>query len=134
MTDSPAGQSARYAGNFDAAIAEIETRELKHTKGPWTMEVVRTSVGVCFKVGPFPWKQGKLNHACIYADYPSGTDYAECEANARLIAAAPELLEAAQIGLAFALVKFGNLDPDANAAFDRIRAAIAKATGPALPA
>ena len=66
----------------------------KHTPGPWTMETVRTSAGVCFKVGPFPWKRGELNHACIYADYPSSADHAQCEANARLIAAAPDLLAA----------------------------------------
>jgi len=70
--------------------------EIKHTLGPWTLETVRTSVGVCFKVGPFPWKQGKLNHACIYADYPSSAEHAECLANALLIAAAPELLSALQ--------------------------------------
>lgn len=56
-----------------------------HTPGPWTMETTRTSVGVCFKVGPFPWKNGKLNHACIYADYPgNGPHDAELVANARL--------------------------------------------------
>lgn len=66
----------------------------KHTPGPWTMETVRTSNGVVFKVGPFPWKLGKLNHACIYADYPGSEGHAICEANAQLTAAAPELLEA----------------------------------------
>lgn len=80
-----------------------------HTPGPWTMETVRTSAGVCFKVGPFPWKEGKLNHACIYADYPSSREHAECEANARLIAAAPDLLEALlefQRGFADGSIKF----------------------------
>jgi len=68
----------------------------KHTLGPWTMQTVRTSSGVCFKVGPFPWKHGKLNHACIYADYPTpgGPEYVVAVANAVLIAAAPDLLEA----------------------------------------
>ena len=66
----------------------------KWTPGPWTMETVRTSVGVCFKVGPFPWKNGKLNHACIYADYPGPQEHATAEANAKLIAAAPDLAEA----------------------------------------
>ena len=71
---------------------------MSYTLGPWTMETVRTSCGVCFKVGPFPWKNGKLNHACIYADYPtpSSIEYKTAVANAKLIASAPELLEALQ--------------------------------------
>lgn len=70
--------------------------EVKHTPGPWTLETVRTSSGLCHKIGPFPWKTGKENHACIYDDYPShGSDGTpELLANAHLIAAAPEMLEA----------------------------------------
>ena len=69
----------------------------KHTPGPWAVETVRTSCGVCHKVGPWPheWRSGKTTSACIYDDYPSppeGTD--TMLANARLIAAAPDLLEA----------------------------------------
>src|SRR5690606_24171312 len=68
----------------------------QHTPGPWTLETVRTSSGLCHKVGPFPWKQGKENHACIYDDYPAlGSDGTpELVANARLIAAAPDMLAA----------------------------------------
>jgi len=87
------------------------------------METVRTSVGVCFKVGPFPWKRDKLNHACIYADYPSSADHAQCEANARLIAAAPDLLDACKA------VDEATRGGDYEAAFKAVRAAIAKATG-----
>lgn len=66
-----------------------------HTPGPWTLETVQTSVGWCHKVGPFPWRDGKQNHACVYDDYASGHfGTPELIANARLIAAAPELLEA----------------------------------------
>jgi hypothetical protein len=47
------------------------------------------------KVGPFPWKDGKPSNACIYVDYPgNGAVEAELLANARLIAAAPEMLDA----------------------------------------
>jgi len=65
----------------------------EHTPGPWSLETVRTSSGICYKIGPFPWREGKSNHACIYVDYP-GTDAttAELEANARLITSAPEIL------------------------------------------
>lgn len=73
----------------------------EHTPGPWSLETVRTSSGLCHKVGPFPWKAGKENHACIYDDYPAqgskGTP--ELVANARLIAASPELLAAAELAL-----------------------------------
>ncbi len=70
--------------------------EIKHTPGPWKFETVRTSFGLCHKIGPFPWKHDKQNHACIYMDYPNhdgrGLFEDELTANARLIAAAPDLL------------------------------------------
>ena len=64
------------------------------TSGPWLFETVRTSCGVCHKIGPWPhkWRHGADMSACIYDDYPSppeGTD--TMLANARLIAAAPDL-------------------------------------------
>lgn len=67
------------------------------TPGPWSVETVRTSCGVCHKIGPWPhkWRAGETMSACIYDDYPSppeGTD--TMLANARLIAAAPEMLAA----------------------------------------
>ena len=69
----------------------------KPTPGPWTLTTVPTSIGICHKIGPFPDMRGdgKPTHACIYVD---GVYRAEHKptllANARLIAAAPELLEA----------------------------------------
>lgn len=112
----------------------------KHTPGPWTNQVVRTSVGVCFKIGPFPWRRGKLNHACIYADYPtpSNPEYLECAANARLIAAAPEMLEALRVAKEFMeIASDWNIDEaeiggEMRSTYDWldvIRSAIAKATG-----
>lgn len=69
--------------------------EVKHTPGPWTFETVQTQSGICHKIGPFPWKNGKQNHACIYVDYASTGDIEkELAANARLMVAAPEMLEA----------------------------------------
>jgi hypothetical protein len=77
----------------------IETDKLaelraKATPGPWGMETVRTSCGVCHKIGPWPhkWRHGSNMSACIYDDYPSppeGTD--TMLANAALIALAPDL-------------------------------------------
>lgn len=70
----------------------------KHTPGPWTAETVKTSCGVCHRVGPFPspeWMcRKKPSHACIYDDYPAGSGTSELVANAHLIAAAPEMYEA----------------------------------------
>lgn len=72
----------------------------EHTPGPWIMETVATQIGICHKIGPFPGKRpaDKPRHACLYADYPSASAPGDAEllANARLIAAAPELLRACQ--------------------------------------
>ncbi len=70
----------------------------EHTPGPWLLETAPTSCGICHKIGPFPWRGGKQNHACIYVDHPgTGAETQELEANARLIAAAPDLLAAIKI-------------------------------------
>ena len=113
-----------------------------HTPGPWTLETVPTSIGSCHKIGPFP--SGRLasgTYACVYADgIRIGVDdnipmAVELLANARLIAAAPDLLAALQQlvaatwGLAPATSADGCYtdDPKERDA----RAAIAKATGEA---
>ena len=71
----------------------------QHTPGPWMIETVPTSVGICHKIGPFPPRcpdDVTPRSACLYADYPSVHNPADNElyANARLIATAPDLLEA----------------------------------------
>ena len=66
-----------------------------HTPGPWGIETVKTSCGHCHKVGPFPWRDDEANHACIYVDDSHAwVNGKELEANARLIAASPDLLDA----------------------------------------
>ena len=61
------------------------------TPGPWSVETVPTSCGICHKVGPFPGKRpdDPPRHACLYADYPSQGNPAddELKANADFIAA-----------------------------------------------
>ena len=100
----------------------------KHTPGPWTLETVQTSCGICHKIGPFPWKDGKQNHACIYADYPgTGPIEKELLANARLIAAAPDLLEACE--KAKKLLEPNLVEPG-RTVFWELVAAISKATQP----
>lgn len=98
---------------------------MKHTPGPWTLETVTTAVGICHKIGPFPPRRPDdvtTRSACLYADYPSGCNPAdeELKANARLIAAAPELLEA----LEYAIRQIPEL-----ASVPGVKAAIAKAKG-----
>jgi len=105
--------------------------EAKHTPGPWSLETVQTACGICHKIGPFPWRPGKTRSACIYADYPShdGSSPVDVEllANARLIAAAPDLLEA--LKLTDAMLSGANMN--AKVVERKARAAIAKAEPPA---
>ena len=69
----------------------------KHTPGPWLSRTVPTSAGLCHVVSAADWRG-----AFIYGDgIRVGVDEAlpkaqELAANARLIAAAPELLAALQ--------------------------------------
>jgi hypothetical protein len=100
----------------------------KHTPGPWAWANVPTSCGVCFKIGPLYVERGTESHACIYADYPGKMALELGEANARLIAAAPELLEALKLCAAVCasetMHKTGLID-----ALEKALAAIAKVEG-----
>lgn len=93
----------------------------KHTPGPWQRSGVRVKLGAedCLQVGPdgFP--------VAFLPIGKSATDHAGAIADARLIAAAPELLEAAQE----ALMELRRVSP--SLASPKLRAAIAKATGAA---
>jgi len=59
------------------------------TPGKWEVETVPTSIGRCHKVGP----------ACIYDDYNFKGDPSYLLDMAKLISAAPELLEACKHAL-----------------------------------
>lgn len=68
---------------------------MKHTSGPWALETVKTSCGICHKIGDFSKGRNRKNtYGCVYDDYPSGDASREIEANAKLMAAAPDLLAA----------------------------------------
>lgn len=71
----------------------------EHTPGPWKLETVKTQVGICHRIGPFPpaRPRDEPSHACIYVDgrYKPEDDPVSL-ANARLIAAAPDLLAACE--------------------------------------
>lgn len=67
-----------------------------HTPGPWTVETLPTSSGHCHKIDPI--------RACLYVDH-RGAGWSDevttrALADARLIAAAPDLLAACQAAYA----------------------------------
>lgn len=88
---------------------------MAHTKGPWTLETVKTSCGICHKVGDFTRGRDRKNtYGCVYDDYPDssmdGSPSAAIAANAKLMAASPCLLEALQ--MVAAKIKSGDDRPD----------------------
>jgi len=106
-----------------------------HTPGPWTYEGDHTHRQFNIRMlGHLIGTKDEAKHICTVNNLPThvlaNRDPATAEANARLIAAAPELLEAlkrAAFALESAVMLQGlaELAPYANAA----RAAIAKAKG-----
>lgn len=68
----------------------------KYTPGPWFAKEVQTSCGRCFKVGPVEVIEGSHGAIILYDDFtflnPHSTGVAK--ANAALISAAPDLLDA----------------------------------------
>ena len=68
--------------------------EAMFTKGPWKLETVKTSVGVCHKIGPLG-NATKLKDACLYDDcYSAVPRDLQLLADAHLIVAAPDMYEA----------------------------------------
>ena len=94
----------------------------KHTPGPWS--VVEHDHAICIQTeSPSKTKYGASRYAAIGGfDRNDRAQLEEARANARLIAAAPELLEALKV-----LVENGGIGPEQM--FHDARAAIAKATG-----
>jgi hypothetical protein len=106
----------------------------KYTPGPWILATVPTSVGSCHKIGPFPNGSRVETFACVYADgIRLGIDDAnpaavQLAANARLIAAAPMMLEALQDCLtAMTALHCGSVSKAD--IVESARSAIAQATG-----
>ena len=90
----------------------------KHTPGPWT---VSPSSKASTLTRVFSVDEGRL---VASANGPGLSESGEAEANARLIAAAPELLEALELFLSCKVT-----NDQQNEAARIARAAIAKATG-----
>ena len=104
----------------------------KHTPGPWLLRTTPTSAGLCHIVSAADWRG-----AFIYGDgIRKGVDDAlpkaqELAANARLIAAAPDLLEALQALVNQSLQRGVPTDPGhpGRIALALAESAISKATG-----
>jgi hypothetical protein len=98
----------------------------KHTPGPWEVEDITSQGAMVYR----RIKTSKDEPVGSVSAYKlSKKRDAEAEANARLIAAAPELLEALEMMIA----DFGDYPASKRPclAFDLARAAIARATGDA---
>lgn len=98
----------------------------KHTPGPWMAEEVKTSIGRAFRINDKPG-QDFDNVATIYDSHTwdNKKGPVQHEANARLIASAPELLVALEELLAAAEEDGGEL----NDPIEKAKAAISKAKG-----
>ena len=95
-----------------------------HTKGPWA--VVEHPHAICVRTeSPSKTKYGASRYAAIGGfDRNDRAQLEEARANARLIAAAPELLEA----LTDCVEHMHWTQPQGEAALKKAKAAIAKAT------
>ena len=81
------------------------TDQAKHTPGPWTIDkhgIITGGAYQCTSVGAVcTWQaENRAKAGTAIMDGWTGEMLAEATANARLIAAAPDLLEAATRGLA----------------------------------
>ena len=102
----------------------------KFTKGPWNANFTRFSGWVVGFHITDP-EHGSLRPICEAYDKTGAMNPDEIAANARLIAAAPEMLEALEIGVAemkFSIMKHGN-DQTMQRLIVRFKSVIAKATG-----
>ena len=125
----PSGNRWVYRDGYRAMLqaappGATQMSNAKHTPGPWSSSMWTDDVA-----GAVGWSIvcGDAGHRVPTNTFETD-DEEEAEANARLIAAAPELLEALQAYDAWA-DKTPPHDQELKVLRERIRAAIAKATG-----
>lgn len=94
---------------------------VKHTPGPWYVLRGQRNISIRHKTGDK--RLPMVNVASVRGNLPDDCPYGSSKANASLIAAAPDLLEALK-----AMTEQTN-STELAAACDKARAAIAKATG-----
>ena len=99
----------------------------RHTPGPWAVKGKAP--------GPVVYAEGRREHICVVQhdlDQPyqmAKETYAQAEADARVIAAAPDMLAACEEVAEIIHHRAGTGDPDLHRANEILRAAIAKAKG-----
>lgn len=110
-----------------------------HTKGPWEHEsggdfhTIRMDTALEYRGAQECQHRIEYNHGCfLHGDEGENRQWQEAEANARLIASAPDLLEAATLALEDLYLK-ADKDEEAEqwTSVKALRAAIRKATGEA---
>lgn len=98
----------------------------QHTPGPWDYDQTGDDKRICVGIGLVEGPNG-YDVAEVYSD---DCDHDEALANARLIAAAPDLLDAVRELEAILAEGLFNIEPDRiSRAREAGRAAISKATG-----
>lgn len=102
--------------------------ETKHTPGPWMLAEAVTGRHAITNMRRIRSKNEELEHGAICEVY-GVADGSVAHANARLIAAAPELLEALKLMLAGTQKDCGKVCMPGDNAVRSAFAAIAKATG-----
>ena len=96
----------------------------KHTPGPWYALRGQRNISIRYKTGDRLLPM--VNVASVRGQFPTDCPYGSSEANVRLIAAAPELLEACQLLVA----DYEDTNPAIGEDWYRkAKAAIAKAKG-----
>lgn len=111
----------------------------KHTPSPWIADDIGTQDGAVVRISAYDGTSTYYHRCMVIAecwvrddeDDKDSPNILQAEANARLIAAAPELLEALRECLALVRIKYGNLDADVNAVVGRADLAVSKTTTPA---
>jgi hypothetical protein len=102
-----------------------------HTPGPWFVHP-GTDGRERGHIRELKTESTSGRHVAVARITYAGREYGECEANARLIAAAPELLEACQEALTAATNVFhGDIVKEASRVRAVLRSALAKAKGEA---
>ncbi|MGV2110115.1 hypothetical protein ACQZ46_02430 [Agrobacterium salinitolerans] len=97
---------------------------VKHTEGPWSFQYTDES-GECFVIAQN--LGGLVGAALPWPTEIDSRDFRRVIANARLIAAAPDLLKAAKHSILALEIEFGRSATEVN--FHQLYAAIAKAEG-----
>jgi hypothetical protein len=105
------------------------SKEMKHTPGPWYVDPIRISPSATIHIRSNAYAEIPGEFMPI-ADVRAGVHVGEDEANARLIAAAPELLAALK-SLTAHLGPDGYIPQAGEHATKQALAAIARATGDA---